>query len=74
MVAVTGAAPVTFISEDTEPGTQFQIPLALLKVTSGTVDASGWTPPASLKTSDKAILKSLLADLLARGVIAPASS
>lgn len=71
MTAVTGASPVTFISEDTEPGTQFQIPLALLTVSSGVVDASGWTPPEALKTNDTAILKSLLADLLARGVIAP---
>ena len=73
-VPVTGAAPVTFISEDTQPGKQFQIPLAVLKISNGTVDASGWSPPAALKTNDKAILKSLLADLLARGVIAPAST
>ena len=73
MTAVTGASPVTFISEDTEPGVQFQIPLVLLKVTDGVVDATGWTPPAALKTNDKAILKSLLADLLARGVIASVS-
>jgi hypothetical protein len=72
MTAVTGASPVTFISEDTEPGVQLQIPLVLLKVTNGVVDSSGWTPPATLKTKDKAILKSLLADLLARGVIASA--
>ncbi len=74
MTAITGASPVTFISEDTEPGVQFQIPLALLTVTGGVVDASSWTPPAALKTNDTAILKSLLADLLARGVIAPASA
>jgi hypothetical protein len=72
MTAITGASPVTFISEDTEPGVQFQIPLALLTVTGGVVDASGWKPPATLKTNDAAILTSLLADLLARGVIASA--
>jgi hypothetical protein len=74
MTAVTGASPVTFVSEDTEPGVQFQIPLALLKVTGGVVDASGWTPPAALHPNDTKILTSLLADLLARGVIAPASA
>ena len=74
MVAVVGASPVTFISEDTEAGTQFQIPLALLTVSSGVVDASGWTPSASLKPNDTALLKTLLADLLARGVIAPAAA
>ena len=74
MTAVTGASPVTFVSEDTEPGVQFQIPLVLLKVSGGIVDASDWTPPTALKTNDIKILASLLADLLARGVIAPASA
>jgi hypothetical protein len=74
MVAVLGAAPVTFISEDTEPGTQFQIPLGLLSISAGVVDASAWKPPAALKPNDVKVLKALLADLLARGVIAPPSA
>ena len=74
MTTVTGASPVTFISEDTSPGTQFQVPLTTLGIASdGSVDSSGWTPPAKLKTNDKAILAAILADLLARGVIAPVS-
>ena len=73
MTAVTGASPVTFISEDTEPGVQFQIPLALLTVDKGVVDTSGWSPAAGLSTNDAKILGSLLADLLARGVIRPAA-
>ncbi len=74
MAAVSGASPVTFISEDTEPGTQFQVPLALLTVADGVVDASAWKPAATLKANDTAILERLLSDLLAQGVIAPAST
>lgn len=73
-VLVTGASPVTFISEDTSPGSLLQVPLSVLAMkTDGTVDASGWKPPLTLKTNDKAILAAVLADLLARGVITPAA-
>lgn len=71
-MAVIGASPVTFISEDTEPGVMLQVPLSVLTITSGAVDSSAWSPPTpgnTLKPNDTAILKSLLASLLARGLI-----
>lgn len=69
---VLGASPVTFISEDTEPGTQFQIPLTALTVTSaGAVDAGAWTPPnvSALSANDAKVVAAVLTDLQARGVL-----
>ena len=45
-MAVKGASPVTFISEDTQPGKQYQIPLPLLSfdATGTAIDASARTP------------------------------
>ncbi|HEY4030704.1 MAG TPA: hypothetical protein VGM25_10195 [Caulobacteraceae bacterium] len=71
-VAVTGASPITFVSEDS--GLQIQIPLALLTVANGVVDASTWTSLVTLSSNDTTILTNLLADLLARGVIAPVTA
>jgi hypothetical protein len=64
---VTGASPVTFISEDTQAGKQYQIPLSLLSFdATGAIDASAWTPHGSLSAKDVALLKSLFASLVAQ--------
>jgi hypothetical protein len=76
LLAVLGASPVNFISESTEAGAQFQIPLSLLQYdpSTGVIDSSGWTPPKALDANDKALLTTLLANLLAVGVVWPAPS
>ena len=63
-MAVIGASPVTFVSEDTEPGTQYQVPLSLLSFNSSTglIDPpSGW-PEANnpLKPNDVKVLQTVL--------------
>ena len=76
LLAVRGASPVSFISESTEVGAQFQIPLSLLQydTSTGAIDSSAWKPPKVLTGNDIALLPALLANLLALGVIAPAPS
>lgn len=71
-MAVIGASPVTFISED-EVGVQVQIPLSALSVENGTVKLDpGWKPHLpgnALGANDSNVVKALLASLLARGLI-----
>lgn len=69
MASVIGSSPVTFISEDTSPGVQFQAPLSALTITNGAVNSSNWKPKTALGANDAKILAALLQDLLARGVI-----
>jgi hypothetical protein len=71
-MAVIGASPITFISEDTTSanlGVQFQVPLSVLTITSGKVDRSGWVPSITPSTADLAVLDYILASFLASGVI-----
>lgn len=72
-LAVRGASPVTFISESTEAGVQFQIPLSVLQydTSTGAIDSSGWNPPKALTGSDIDMVTALLASLLSLGVITP---
>jgi hypothetical protein len=77
-MAVIGASPVSFISEDTTTnhGKQYQIPLALLTIGSnGVIDpSSSWPEYASLAAADKTLLTHLLASLVSQGLlVAPPS-
>ena len=71
-MAVIGASPVTFISED-HAGTQVQIPLSALTISHGAVSVSGTWHPAlpgqTLGAKDTTLVTNLLKQLLARGVI-----
>jgi hypothetical protein len=73
-MAVTGATPVTFISESTQPGKQYQIPLSAITITNGVADASGWITDVGLSgsdaTADTGVVARLLAGLVAQGLIA----
>jgi len=73
---VVGASPVTFISESTSPGKQYQIPLSQITITSGTASAAAWMTAVGLSGTDEATLvPALLASLLQQGLIAvPPSS
>jgi hypothetical protein len=70
---VTGASPVTFISENTSgnAGKQYQIPLALLTVTNGQPDATNWLTAVGFSATDPdvALVTSLLNSLTAQGVL-----
>jgi hypothetical protein len=71
-MAVIGASPVSFISEDlaSNHGKQYQIPLALLTIgNTGTIDASKWPGYASLATSDKTLVTKLLGNLVRQGLL-----
>ncbi|WP_157083196.1 hypothetical protein [Novosphingobium lentum] len=74
---VIGLSPVTFLSEDANTvGSQFQIPLAVLKFDSkGVIDPSDWPPVKAKKlgTKDSKLLPLLLADLLKRGILSAPS-
>ena len=71
-MAVIGASPVTFISEDTEPGKQYQVPLALLSFnSSGLIPSpSGW-PQANnpLKPNDVKVLQTVLNSMVSQGFL-----
>lgn len=71
-MAVIGASPVTFISEDKtgNNGKQYQIPLSELSFKSdGSIDAATWSGHVSLAGADPTLLKNLLASLVARGLL-----
>jgi len=72
-MAVIGASPVTFISEDTEPGRQYQVPLSLLSFNSSTGKID---PPVNwpnqngpLKTNDGKVLQEMLNCLASQGFL-----
>jgi hypothetical protein len=84
---VTGASPVTFISEDTgtgHAGTQYQIPLPLIQYNTalnstttptGPVDLSGWLQPtAQITTSDFELAQQLIQNLINQGVLTLSST
>ena len=75
---VTGASPVSFISEDTtsgKAGKQYQIPLAQLTVTNGQPDATNWLTAVGFisstgpDTTDVTLIKNLLNSLTAQGFL-----
>ena len=72
-MAVIGASPVTFISEDTSPGKQFQVPLSLLtfNASTGQIDPPSKWPAANnlLKPNDGKVLQSLLDGLVSQGLL-----
>jgi hypothetical protein len=75
VTGASGASPVTFISEDSDPGKQYQIPLSMLNIGSdGTIDAGAWPSYSALGQKDTALVKTLLDSLVSRGLLtAPAS-
>jgi hypothetical protein len=72
-MAVIGASPVTFISEDTATGNhgkQYQVPLSLLSIASdGSVDHTKWTEFGSLAASDQTLVTNLLKHLVSQGLL-----
>jgi hypothetical protein len=68
---VTGASPVSYISENPSGnvGKQYQIPIALLTVTNGQPDASAWISALGIGDPDKTVVTSLIANLTALGVL-----
>ena len=71
-MAVIGASPVTFISEDTanNHGKQYQVPLSQLTIGStGAIDPSAWPEYASLAKTDQTVLTNLLKTLVAAGLL-----
>jgi hypothetical protein len=75
-MAVIGASPVTFISETTSPGKQFQIPLFEITIAGGVAGAAAWITNVGITGNDATVLvPGLLASLLNQGLIAaPPSS
>jgi 2-keto-3-deoxy-6-phosphogluconate aldolase len=76
-MAVIGASPVTFISEDTtgNHGKQYQVPLSQLTIGStGAIDPSTWPDYASLAAADQTLLTNLLKQLVAQGLLTKPSS
>ncbi len=76
-MAVIGASPVTFISEDatTNHGKQYQIPLSLLTIVgTGTIDPSTWPDYAGLAATDQTLVTNMLASLLSQGLLTKPSS
>ena len=75
-MAVIGASPVSFISED-EVGVVVQIPLSVLTIAHGAVTIAGsWKPPLpgqvfKVGGNDVKLVPALLASLLAQGLISP---
>jgi hypothetical protein len=71
-MAVIGASPITFISEDTEPGKQYQVPLSLLSFNaSGLIDPPANWPAANnpLKPNDVKLLKTVLTGMVGQGFL-----
>src|SRR5215467_10255375 len=74
-MAVIGASPVTFISEDMATGnhgTQYQVPLSLLSFdkTGTTIDPkTGWSEFTKLATSDQTLLENPLKNLVSQGLL-----
>jgi hypothetical protein len=70
---VTGASPITFISENINGnvGKQYQIPLALLTVTNGQPDPTNWLSAAGFSSTDPdtTLIKNFIASLAAQGFL-----
>jgi hypothetical protein len=70
-IPVIGASPITFISEDTQAGKQFQVPLSVLSFdpTGTTIDPSVWTGWGSVSQKDQDLLKALIASMISNGFL-----
>jgi hypothetical protein len=73
-MAVIGASPVTFISEDTSPtanhGKQYQVPLSQLTIDDDPVKFAGsWSGYHDLAGGDQKLLEHLLKSLRAQGLL-----
>jgi hypothetical protein len=72
---VSGASPVTFISEDTatmHAGTQYQIPLPLIAydaTQSPSVSLAGWPQFSMIATSDQQLALTVVQNLINQGVL-----
>jgi hypothetical protein len=69
---VTGAAPVTFISEEvgTNAGKQYQIPLHALTVSSSNqIEAATWASNAGVTGVDLKLVNALIASLTQQGFL-----
>ena len=76
---VSGASPVTFISEDTSAtqnaGTQYQIPLPLISYDTtklppaGPVVLTGWPQAATIAASDVSLAQAIVQNLINEGVL-----
>ena len=71
-MAVIGASPVTFVSENTSPGTQYQIPLFYLSFSAGAISAAAWPEWSSL-SADHTLITNLLTTLVSRNLLTPPS-
>ena len=70
---VTGASPVTFVSEDIsadQAGTQYQIPLSLITYDSSQtqpVTVAEW--PSGITGTDQTLAETIIASLVSLGVL-----
>jgi hypothetical protein len=73
--SVSGASPVTFISEDTatqKAGAQYQIPLPLISydtTQTPSVVLTGWPQFATIPVSDQTLAVTVIQNLINRGVL-----
>lgn len=76
--SVTGASPVSFISEDTSQGnagTQYQIPLPLIAydpTQSPSVILSAWPQSTVITSGDLALAQTIVQTLINQGALKPA--
>jgi hypothetical protein len=72
-MAVIGASPVTFISEDSQPGKQFQVPLSRLAIdpATGTIDPQQWLTDNGFVSGspDGTVLGNLLLSMVSQGYL-----
>lgn len=72
---VLGASPVTFISEKTQAGRQYQVPLSALSFdTTGSIHASvtAWITSNSIDTAvDGPMLTTLVDNMVKQGLLFP---
>jgi len=75
---VTGASPVTFISEDTATngaGTQYQIPLPLISYNAAAVAPASpvvltaWPQASTIAASDVSLAQALIQTMINQGVL-----
>ena len=71
-MAVIGAGPVTFVSENASPGTQYQIPLFYLSFSSGAISATAWPEWGSL-SADHTLITNILSAMANRNLLTPPS-
>jgi hypothetical protein len=67
---VVGASPVTFISETTAPGKQYQIPLSAITITNGVATCQPWITAVGVTGKDQSdLIPALFRSLVAHGLI-----